>query len=120
MGLIAKTRLWGTRGKRIYYRHASPLLGIIYGLVEKHAIDEYPQTPATLRDTALTLYARELQFSLAELLAEYHGGTPSYTILPHGEGDVDIVILDRAAKKPIAAYEVKMGTCSRSDYTKKP
>ncbi len=118
MGLVVKTRLWRTRGKRVYYRHSSPLLAIVYGLAEKHAIDEYPQALGTLRETALALYARELQFSLAELLAEHHGGIPSYTILPHGEGDVDIVVLDKAAKKPIAAYEVKMGTCRRSDYLK--
>jgi len=117
-GLVAKTRLWRTRGKRVYYRHSSPLLGIVYGLAEKHAIDEYPQAPGALRETALALYARELQFSLAELLAEHHEGIPSYTILPRGEGDVDIVVLDKATKKPIAAYEVKMGTCRRSDYSK--
>jgi hypothetical protein len=115
MGLVAKTRLWMTRGKRIYYRHSSPLLAIVYGLAERHAVDEYPVPPSTMRDTVLALYARELQFSLAEMLAEHHDGVPAYTILPRGEGDVDIVVLDKRAKYAIAAYEVKMGTCSRSD-----
>ena len=118
MGLVAKTRLWMTRGKRIYYRHASPLLGMIYGLVERDAIDEYPVAPGSLREDALSLYSRELQFSLAELLAEHWGGVPSYTILPRGEGDVDIVVLDKKGRRAIAAYELKLGTCGRRDFVK--
>jgi len=118
MGLVTRTRLWRTRGRRIYYRHASPLLGIIYGLVERHAVDEYPAPVGSLENSSLSLYSRELQFSLAELLAEHHEGLPAYTILPGGRGDVDIVVLDKRARRPLAAYEVKLGTCSREDYSK--
>ncbi len=118
MGLVAKTRLWMTRGRRVYYRHQSPLLGIVYGLAEKHGVDEYPVPTGYLGYSSLILYSRELQFSLAELLAERYDGVASYTILPRGHGDVDIVVLDRGAKKAIAAYEVKLGACSRGDYAK--
>jgi len=41
------------------------------------------------------------------MLSEYLGGRKSYTILPSGEGDVDIVILDLRGRKPIIGYEVK-------------
>jgi len=118
MGLVARTRLWRTRGRRVYYRHASPLLGIVFGLAEKYAVDEHPAPPEALRGEALALYARELQFTLAELLAEHHGGVAAYTILPRGEGDVDIVVLDARGRRALAAYEVKLGKCTRRDYAK--
>jgi len=118
MGLVARTRLWRTRGRRVYYRHTSPLLGIVFGLAERYAVDEHPAPPHVLRGAALSLYAKELQFSLAELMAEHHGGLPAYTVLPGGAGDVDIVILDARGRAAVAAYEVKLGGCGRGDYTK--
>ena len=117
IGLVTKTRLWKTRGAKIYYRHSSPLLAIVYGMMEKHGIDESPYYSRSLvENTALQLFSRELRFSLGELMAEYHGGIQAYTVLPQGEGD--IVVLREDGKKPIAAYEVKLGTCSRSDAAK--
>ncbi len=118
MGLVARTRLWRTRGRRVYYRHASPLLGIVFGLAERYAVDEHPAPLHVLRGAALSFYARELQFSLAELMAEHHGGLPAYTVLPGGAGDVDIVVLDARGRAAVAAYEVKLGRCGRGDYTK--
>lgn len=119
IGLVARTRLWRTRGRRVYYRHASPLLGVLYGLAEKLLLDENPvQPPRRIAEAATMLLARELQFSVGELLAEHHDGVPAYTVLPGGEGDVDAVVLDARMRKALAAYEVKMGKCSRSDLEK--
>jgi len=116
IGLVTKTRLWKTRGAKMYYRHSSPLLAIVYGIMEKHGVDETPYySRRVVENTALQLYSRELQFSLGELMAEYHEGIYAYTVLPQGEGDIDIIILSEDAKKPIAAYEVKLGTCNRHD-----
>jgi hypothetical protein len=116
MGLVAKTRLWRTRGAKVYYRHASPLLAIVYGVAERYAVDEVQPAPReAVEQLARSLYARELQFTLGELLAEYHGGLHAYTILPKGQGDVDIVILDSRGRRPLAAYEVKMGSCTTHD-----
>ncbi|NOZ89440.1 MAG: hypothetical protein GXO15_05895, partial [Crenarchaeota archaeon] len=69
-------------------------------------------------EAARMLAARELQFSVGELLAEHHGGVAAYTILPGGSGDVDVVILDPRGRAALAAYEVKMGACSRGDLEK--
>ena len=114
--LVAKTRLWRTRGARVYYRHSSPLLAIVYGLAERYSVDEHPHhDPGLLLDAARSLYARELQFTVGELLAEHHGGLQAYTVLPGGQGDVDVVVLDRKGRRAIAAYEVKLGPCSQSD-----
>jgi len=118
MGLVEKTRLWRTRGHRVYYRHKSHLLAIIYGLKHYLAVDEIQVSPAIVAEYARRLHARELQFAVASLLAEYHGGTPAYTILPHAAGDVDVVVLDPRGKRPIAAYEVKAGDCTRRDAIK--
>ncbi len=116
MGLVEKTRLWRTRGRRVYYRHRSPLLGILYGLAERLLLDENPAQPLSrVAEAARMLAARELQFSVGELLAEHHGGVAAYTILPGGSGDVDVVILDPRGRAALAAYEVKMGVCSRGD-----
>ncbi len=119
IGLVTKTRLWKTRGAKIYYRHSSPLLAIVYGVMEKHGVDESPYySKKLIENTALQLYSRELQFSLGELMAEYHGGIYAYSVLPQGEGDIDIIVLSEDGKKPVAAYEVKLGTCSRHDAVK--
>ncbi len=110
MGLVEKIPLWKTRRSRYYYKHRSPLLSIllrIEELVEEHGIRPDPQT--IIYDVAL-----ETQFMLGELLAKYHGLTRAYTILPQGEGDIDIVLLDKS-KKPVIAYEVKLGEITSSE-----
>ena len=120
MGLINKTKLWRTRRARILYRHQSPLLAILYTLINKYAIDEIPTQPphTLLENTIRETLAIQTQFSIGELLAEYHQGIQAYTILPHGKGDIDIVILDPKAKHPLIAYEVKTGKCTKQDQTK--
>jgi len=113
MGLVEKIPLWKTRGGRYYYKHRSPLLSIllkIEELVEEHGVKPDPQT--LMYDLAL-----ELQFMLGELLARHHGLNRAYTILPHRQGDIDIVLLDKS-KKPVIAYEVKIGEISRSEARK--
>lgn len=117
MGLVAKTRLWKTRGARVYYRHRSPLLGVVFGLMEKWGVDELPPTPGwgSLVEAARSLYSRELQFTLGEMLSEHHRGVQSYSLLPRGEGDIDVLVLDRRSRKPLTLYEVKLGACGRPE-----
>ena len=116
MGLVSKLKLWKTRRGRYYYKHTSPLLSITYGLMEKYGTDELD---IPLKDEWVTgLYSRELAFTLGEVLAEHHDGIQAYTILPHGEGDIDIVILDKKARHPIACYEAKTGKCKPGDTQK--
>ncbi|NPA96638.1 MAG: ATP-binding protein [Crenarchaeota archaeon] len=110
MGLVAKIPLWRTRGARYFYRHSSPLLSTLLRideLVEEHGASPDPQQ--------LAVYiAIELQFAIGELLAQKHNLVQAYTILPHGEGDIDIVLLDRR-RRPVAAYEVKAGDMSSAE-----
>ncbi|MGB9854744.1 MAG: AAA family ATPase [Candidatus Bathyarchaeales archaeon] len=117
MGLIEKIPLWKTRGSRHYYKHRSPLLSIIHYIDQKLGISEgaYQRIDYNL---ASNIIGRELQFSLGEMLAEYHEGKRSYTMLPHGKGDIDIVILDKKGKKPIIGYEVKLGNFERNEAKK--
>ncbi|MEM3078659.1 MAG: hypothetical protein QXR38_04090, partial [Nitrososphaerales archaeon] len=117
MGILEKIPLWKTRGSRHYYKHRSPLLSIIYYIDQKLNISEgtYREVDYNL---ALNIIGRELQFSLVEMLAEHHGGRRSYTLLPKGEGDIDIVILDQKGKKPIIGYEVKLGDLERNEAKK--
>ncbi|MBO3833040.1 MAG: hypothetical protein FGF51_06590 [Candidatus Brockarchaeota archaeon] len=108
MGLLEKISLWKTRGSRHYFKHRSPLLSVIYYLDQKLNISEgfYEKADPSL---VLSFMGREFQFSLGEMLSEYLGGRRSYTILPDGKGDIDIVILDSRGKEPIIGYEVKVG-----------
>jgi predicted AAA+ superfamily ATPase len=113
IGLVTKIKLWKTRGARYYYKHTSPLLSIIYGLAGKYGLDEIETSID--EKWILELYARELAFSLGELIAEYHNGIQSYSILPGQKGDMDIVVLDKKNKLPKICYEVKLGKCNRKD-----
>jgi len=113
MGLVEKIPLWKTRGSRYYYKHRSPLLSVllrIEELVEEHGIKPNPQT--LMYDLAL-----ETQFTLGELMAKHHRLNRAYTILPYGQGDIDIVLLNKN-KKPIIAYEVKIGEITKSEARK--
>ncbi|MGQ9642117.1 MAG: AAA family ATPase [Candidatus Bathycorpusculaceae bacterium] len=108
MGLLEKIPLYKTKGSRHYYKHRSPLLSIIYYIDQKLHITE--GIPGKIDPNLVTyILSKELQFTLGEMLAEHLGGKRSYTILPDGKGDIDIVILDPRGKKPIAGYEVKLG-----------
>jgi len=115
IGLVEKTPLWRTRGHRVYYRHKSHLLAIIYGLRHYLGIDEITLPTGVVEKYARMLLARELQFAVGSLLAELHDGVPALTIPSEGEGDVDVVILDARRKRPIAAYEALSRACTGRD-----
>ncbi len=110
MGLAAPIRLWKTRRAKVYYRHASPLLSLLLYMDESTAGLEYTPRPEAVK----TRFSIELQFAIGELLAEHHGYVQAYTILPGGEGDVDVVLLDEKGL-PRWAYEVKMGEATSKD-----
>ena len=113
VGLVEKIRLWKTRRNRYYYKHRSPLLSILLRVSEQ--VEECgirPDHQSVMYDLAL-----ETQFMLGELLAKHHNLIRAYTILPHGEGDIDIVLLSKG-KKPVIAYEVKEGEATRSEVRK--
>ena len=110
MGLVEKIPLWKTRGARYYYKHRSPLLSTILKIGE--LVEEHGVKPD--RQTVVYSLALETQFTLGELLAKHHKLTRAYTILPRGEGDIDIVLLSKS-KKPVIAYEVKIGEISRKE-----
>lgn len=119
MGLVVKTRLWRSRGGRLYYRHLSPLLSIVYGAMERLALDEVPVLPKRMmRGTLEILLTREVSFSLGEMLTQHHNGVQAYTVLEKGGGDIDVVVLDKRGRSPIIAYEIKLGTCSPRDRRK--
>lgn len=117
MGILEKIRLWKTKGARSYFKHMSPLLSIIYYLDQKLNISESPYVKID-ENAILSILGREFQFSLGEMIAQYLGGVRSYTLLPNGKGDIDIVILDSKGKAPIIGYEVKIGEISESEAKK--
>ncbi len=103
MGLVKGVRLWRTRGARIYYRHRSTLLSVLYYALE--SVDELGQEPN--KDSLRSRYYVELQFDLAELLAYTKNLRPAYHISPAG-WDIDILLVDRNGR-PVWGYEVKSG-----------
>ncbi|MGC8831950.1 MAG: AAA family ATPase [Thermoproteota archaeon] len=117
MGLLEKILLWKTRGSRYYFKHRSPLLSVIYYIDQKYNITDgiYRVVDS---NQFLSVIGREFQFSLGEMLAEYIDGRRGYAILPNGQGDIDIVILDSKGKKPIVGYEVKIGELDRHEAEK--
>ncbi|MCE4613994.1 MAG: AAA family ATPase [Desulfurococcales archaeon] len=112
MGLVRGIRLWRTRGARVYYRHRSTLLAILYYILDR--VDELGQKPS--RESLRSRYYMELQFDLAELLAIIKKLRPAYSITPDG-WDVDILLLDNKGS-PQCGYEVKTGPLSSSEIKK--
>ncbi len=88
MGLIDKLTLWKTGRARVYYRHKSPLLSIIYYLEQKFGIsDSYTTNPATTR----AAFGREVEYCIGELLAQRAGGEYAYHVTPREEADIIIL-----------------------------
>jgi hypothetical protein len=108
MGLVRKLKAWRSRGARVYYRHYSPLLSLVYYLDQKFSVSEgYPADP----ESARSAMGREVEYCVAELMAERDGGAPGFHVSP--EGDVDVVILKGG--RAVAGYEVKVGAFERSE-----
>lgn len=103
MGLVKRVPLWRTRGARVYYRHRSPLLSLLYSVAD--VVEELGQPPSV--EALRSRYGVELQFTLGELLARLHGARRGYSLQPSGR-DVDVVLLDGRGR-PLIGYEVKMG-----------
>lgn len=113
MGLIRKIPLWKTKGSRFYYRSSSPIVSMLYYLDQKYSISEQNYT---VDDRIVNmLMGKELQFCIGSLMAQSLSGRESYTVLEGGEGDIDIVVLDKRGKNAIKGYEVKMGPISRKE-----
>ena len=115
LGLVERIPLWKTRGARTYYRHRSPILSLLYHTINQIEELDVRPSPAQLASR----YGIELQFTLAELLAEYYGLRRAYSMRPDGK-DIDILLLDGKGN-PQRAYEVKMGkiTAKTADETAK-
>jgi len=103
IGLVERVPLWRTRRARVYYRHRSSLVSLLYSVADY--VEEVGGMPSP--DMLLARYGVELQFGLGELLAERRGLRRGYSI-PQGGRDIDVVLLDKRGK-PEWGYEVKMG-----------
>ncbi|MGC9104454.1 MAG: AAA family ATPase [Candidatus Methanodesulfokora sp.] len=112
MGLVDKIKLWKTRRSRVYYRHSSPLLSIAYYLDQKFGIsDGYRVKEGSV---VRSVFGREVEYCIAEMLANELGGIPGFHVSP--EGDVDVIIF--RGGKAIFGYEVKMGIIERREARK--
>jgi hypothetical protein len=109
MGLVKGIRLWRTRGSRVYYRHRSSLLAILYYILDQ--VDELGGKPS--KDALRSRYYFELQFDIGEMLAKSKNLRLAYSITPEG-WDVDILLVDKKGN-PLWGYEVKKGTISKRD-----
>ncbi|MHA1594734.1 MAG: AAA family ATPase [Candidatus Baldrarchaeia archaeon] len=116
MGLVEKVPLYKSRA-RIYLKLRSHLMSIAMGVEEKTGITEAMQPIFGIEETIRSIYGLELQFFVGEALAEATGLRRAYTILPRGEGDIDVVLLDRK-NKPVMAVEVKSSAPKDADVTK--
>ncbi len=111
MGLVERVPLWRTRGARVYYRHRSSLVALLYHVYDRYDAGE-PIQPAHLASR----YGVELQFNVGELLARAAGLRRAYTIMPEGR-DIDIVLLNHRSG-PQIGYEVKAGPISEREAAK--
>ncbi len=111
MGLVKKVRAWRSRG-RYFYRHSSPLLSVLFYLESKYGVSDGYRPKSQAVSSVL---GRELEQSVGELLAAWHGGELAYHRSP--EGDLDVVVL--RGKKVLAAYEVKASQPSESEVKRK-
>ena len=108
MGLVDKIRLWKTRRSRVYYRHSSPLLSMIYYLDQKFGVsDGYRVKEGPVR----SVFGREVEYCIAEMLSSELDGMPGFHVSP--EGDVDVIVF--RGGNAIFGYEVKMGVIERGE-----
>ncbi len=109
IGLVEKVPLWRTRRARVYYRHRSSALALLYRVLDQVEELGLPPSPEQVRSA----YGVELQFNVGELLAAARGLRRGYSIQPDGR-DIDVVLLDR---RGVAhwGYEVKMGEADARD-----
>ena len=108
MGLIRKIKVFrGGRGAEWYHTLSSPLMSAVLYAEAKHRVSDNNQEVDLTRPIA-----RELQFSVGELLAEKNGAQPAYS----PKVDIDIVLLKHG--KPIAGYEVKIGEIEKAEAEK--
>lgn len=108
MGLVKKIRVFrGGRGVEWYYTLSSPIMSAVLYAEAKHRISDNDQEVDLTRPIA-----RELQFSVGELLAEKHGAQLAYS----PKEDIDIVLLKHG--KPIAGYELKIGEIEKAEAEK--
>jgi len=100
MGLVKKIP---TLGRENYYKVESPPLSLVLYAESKYMVSERevkaPELPI----------GKEVQFTVGEMLAKYFGGEQYYS----PKEDIDVVIVKR--KKPIWAFEVKIGEIGKSE-----
>ncbi|MEM3216039.1 MAG: hypothetical protein QXS17_03935 [Candidatus Micrarchaeaceae archaeon] len=111
MGLVEKIPLWNVKGARFYYRINSPVLSIAYYLDQKYRIAE--SGVEVQKPVIESLIGKEVERAISNLLSQYKGLRGAYTIAK--DGDIDVVLLDKKAKNPLAAYEVKIGEISTAE-----
>ncbi|QKR00793.1 ATP-binding protein [Metallosphaera tengchongensis] len=100
MGLVRKVPLI-SRG--YHYGIRSPVLSLILYAESKYLVSE---REANVRELPI---GREVQFSVGEMLANYFGSVQYYS----EKEDIDVILVKK--RKPIWAFEVKMGEFSRSE-----
>jgi hypothetical protein len=100
MGLVQKIP---TLSKEKYYKIRSPPLSLTLYAESKYAISE---TDLEVKDLPI---GKEVQFSIGEMLSKYFGGVQYYS----PKEDIDMIIVKK--KKPIWAFEVKMGEFTSSE-----
>lgn len=100
MGLVQKIP---TLSKENYYKVYSPPLSLALYAEAKYAVSELDVEVNELP------IGREVQFSVGELLAKYFGGVLYYS----PKEDIDVVTVKK--KKPIWAFEVKMGEITKGE-----
>lgn len=100
MGLVQKVP---TLSRENYYRVNSPPLSLALYAEAKYAVSELD---VEVRELPI---GREVQFSVGELLAKYFGGVLHYS----PREDIDVVIVK--GKKPVWAFEVKVGEITREE-----
>ncbi|MEM4650410.1 MAG: ATP-binding protein [Pyrobaculum sp.] len=100
MGLVKKIPTLSREG---YYKVDSPPLSLALYAESKYAVGErdveIPDLPV----------GREVQFSVGEMLAKYFRGTLYYS----PKEDIDVVIV--RGRRPIWAFEVKVGEITRDE-----
>ncbi|QIW22790.1 ATP-binding protein [Sulfolobus sp. S-194] len=100
IGLVQKIP---TLSRENYYKVYSPPLSLALYAEAKYAVSELD-----IKVSELPI-GREVQFSVGELLAKYFNGVLYYS----PKEDIDVVIMKK--KKPVWAFEVKMGEISREE-----
>ena len=110
MGLVDRVSVFG-KARQKAYRLASNVMDTFYYLADKHRIDEEDRPLKEMEENLRGCVSRGMERFVGELFAQVMEGQVEYSFDP----EIDFIITQGRARKPLMAGEVRWGRYSAGD-----